>query len=70
MAVRTPSQLATRRRIETGIRLVAPFLDLLLAAGDRVSRVAGSDEADPEPPRHSLPPGGGPDSAPARTATI
>jgi len=40
MAVRSPTQLATRRRIEGAIRLAAPFLDLLLAAGDRVSRLA------------------------------
>jgi hypothetical protein len=40
MAVRSPSQLATRRRIEGAIRVAAPFLDLLLAAGDRVSRFA------------------------------
>jgi hypothetical protein len=76
MAIRTPSQRATRRRIEAGIRLAAPFLDLLLAAGDRVSRVAGRDEVDPDPPRHSLPPGeaarlgGGPDPPHPGTATI
>jgi hypothetical protein len=40
MAVRSPTQLANRRRIEGAIRLAAPFLDLLLAAGDRVSRLA------------------------------
>jgi hypothetical protein len=57
MAIRTPSQLATRRRIEAGIRLAAPLLDLLLAAGDRVSRVAGREEIEPDPPRHTLPAG-------------
>jgi hypothetical protein len=51
MAVRTPSQLAWRRRIEVGIRLAAPMLDLVLAVGDRVSRVAGRGEPEPEPPR-------------------
>jgi hypothetical protein len=51
MAVRTPSQLARRRRIEAGIRLAAPMLDLVLAVGDRVSRVAGRGEPEPEPPR-------------------
>ena len=51
MAVRTPSQLAWRRRIETGIGLAAPLLDLVLAVGDRVSRVAGRGEPEPEPPR-------------------
>jgi hypothetical protein len=42
----SPSQLAWRGRIEAGIRLAAPFLDLVLAAGDRVSRVVDRD--DPE----------------------
>lgn len=69
MAIRSPSQLANRRRIEAGLRLAAPALDLLLAAGDRVSRVAGRNQIDPEPPRRSLrsaartPPGGGPGRA-------
>jgi hypothetical protein len=69
MAVRSPRQLANRRRIESLIRLAAPALDLLLAAGDRVSRVAGRGEIEPEPSRRSLraevrtPLGGGPDHA-------
>jgi hypothetical protein len=33
-----------RRRIETAIRLLAPVLDLMLAAGDRVSRVLDREE--------------------------
>jgi hypothetical protein len=40
MANRTRSQRATRRRIEGALRVAAPFLDLLLAAGDRISRLA------------------------------
>ena len=69
MARRTPQQLATRRRIERGIALAAPFLDLVLAVGDRVSRVAGRDQIEPEPPRRRLdaesrtPLGGEPDRA-------
>ena len=51
MAHRTPEQLANRRRVETVIRLVAPALDLVLFAGERVSRVAGRNDPDPEPPR-------------------
>jgi hypothetical protein len=39
MAARSQTQLATRRRIEGALRLAAPFLDLLLAAGDRISRL-------------------------------
>jgi hypothetical protein len=56
--VRNPAQLARRRQVEAGLRLVAPFLDLLLAAGDRVSRVAGRNQIAPDPPRRTLPPGG------------
>jgi hypothetical protein len=51
VAHRTPGQLALRRRIESVIRLAAPVLDLVLFAGERVSRVAGRNEVDPEPPR-------------------
>jgi hypothetical protein len=40
-----------RRRIERLIRLVAPVLDVVLFAGERVSRVAGRNEIDPDPPR-------------------
>ena len=51
MAHRTAAQLARRRRIERLIGLAAPALDVLLFAGDRVSRVAGRNQLDPEPPR-------------------
>jgi hypothetical protein len=51
VAQRSPSQLVLRRRVEGLISLVAPALDLLLYAGDRVSRVAGRNEVGPEPPR-------------------
>jgi len=37
--------------METLIGVAAPLLDLLLFAGDRVSRVAGRNDIDPEPPR-------------------
>jgi hypothetical protein len=40
-----------RGRVETLIGVVAPLLDLMLVAGDRVSRVAGRNDIDPEPPR-------------------
>jgi hypothetical protein len=52
----TRAQLARRRRIERLIGLAAPALDLLLYAGDRVSRVAGRHEIPPEPARRTLPP--------------
>jgi hypothetical protein len=40
MANRSSTQRAARRRIEGALRLAAPFLDLVLAAGDRISRLA------------------------------
>ena len=52
MAPPSPTQLQWRRRIEAALRVVAPALDLLLAAGDRVSRAV--DRGDGE--RDSLPP--------------
>ena len=54
MAVLTPSQRALRRRFETVIGAAAPALDLVLFAADRVSRVVGRDQIDPEPPRRLL----------------
>ena len=37
--------------METLIGLVAPLLDVVLYAGDRVARVAGRNDIDPDPPR-------------------
>ena len=54
MAALTPAQRVRRRRIESVIAAVAPALDLLLFAGDRVSRIVGRDQLDPEPPRRTL----------------
>lgn len=51
MAHRTPGQLTLQRRIESLIRLAAPALDVVLFAGEQVSRVAGRNQIDPEPPR-------------------
>lgn len=36
----TPAQQRNRERVETVIGVAAPFLDLLLAVGDRISRIA------------------------------
>lgn len=47
MADLTPSQIVWRERVEGLIGLAAPALDLLLAVGDRVSRIA-----EPEDPEH------------------
>ena len=70
MAYRTAGQLANRRRVERAIALAAPLLDVLLYAGDRVSRVAGRNDVDPEPPRIGRRPArtplGGPTGVPDR----
>jgi hypothetical protein len=40
----TPQQLRRRARFETVIGLAAPVLDLVLVAGERVSRIIGPDD--------------------------
>jgi hypothetical protein len=55
----TPDQLRTRRRIEGVIRLMSPMLDLVLAVGERVSKVVEPEDSEYYPPRvtrHSEPP--------------
>jgi hypothetical protein len=47
----TPDQVRTRRRVEGVIRLMAPALDLVLAIGDRVSRIVERDDVEYYPPR-------------------
>jgi hypothetical protein len=49
----TPDQLRTRRRVESVIRVIAPALDLVLAAGDRISRVVEREDVDYYPPQVS-----------------
>lgn len=44
MAQLSSSQVLWRGRIEAGLRIAAPVLDLLLAAGDRLSRVVDREE--------------------------
>ena len=60
MAPLTPDQLRTRERVEGVIRLMAPALDLVLAAGDRLSRLVESEDHEFYPPRpahgHAGPP--------------
>lgn len=51
MAALTPGQLRTRRRVEGVIRVMAPALDLVLAAGERLSRVVERDDVEYYPPR-------------------
>jgi len=51
MAPLTADQLRTRRRVESVIRVIAPALDLVLAAGDRISRVVEPEDVEYYPPR-------------------
>ena len=58
MAPLTPGQLRTRARVEGLIRLMAPALDLVLAVGERASRLVEREDAEYYPPRvtHDQPP--------------
>ena len=51
MATLTPEQRRTRERVETVIRIAAPALTLLLAAGDRLSRIVQPEDHEYYPPR-------------------
>ena len=51
MAPLTPDQLRTRQRIEGVIRLAAPALDLVLAVGERISKVVQPEDVEYYPPR-------------------
>lgn len=53
MAPLTPDELRTRERVETVIRLAAPALNLVLAIGERVSRVVEPEDHEYYPPRSS-----------------
>lgn len=44
MSPLTPQEQLRRKRLESLIALAAPALDLVLAVGDRVSRVVGPDD--------------------------
>ena len=50
----TPTQLAWRERIEAGLHVAEPFLNLVLASGDRISRWAGRDQPDTYAPARRL----------------
>ena len=54
MAALTPDQRRTRDRVESVIGLMAPALDLLLAVGDRVSRVVEREDSEYYPVRSRL----------------
>jgi hypothetical protein len=44
LAYETPQQRIRRERVERVIGFAAPVFDLVLAAGDRVSRIVGRDD--------------------------
>jgi hypothetical protein len=54
-----------RERFEAVIGLAAPFLDLVLAVGDRISRVAEPEDLEYYPVRSPESHAGDEDSAPA-----
>jgi hypothetical protein len=50
----TPEQRKTRERMETLIGLAAPALNLLLAVGDRLSRIVEPEDSEYYPVRSSI----------------
>jgi hypothetical protein len=51
VAQMTPGQLRTRQRVEGLIRLMSPALDVVLAVGERVSRIVEREDVEYYPPR-------------------
>ena len=51
MAQLTPEQRRTRARVETLIRVMSPFLNLVLATGERISRIVEPVDHEYYPPR-------------------
>jgi hypothetical protein len=54
MAPLTPDQLRTKARVESVIRLAAPVLNLVLAAGERLSKIVEPEDHEYYPPRSRL----------------
>lgn len=51
MAPLTPDQLRRRERIEGVIRLASPALNLVLAVGERISKIVEPEDHEYYPPR-------------------
>lgn len=51
MAPLTPDQLRRRERIESLIRVAAPALNLVLAVGERISKLVEPEDHEYYPPR-------------------
>jgi hypothetical protein len=65
MSALTPDQRRTRDRVETVIGLAAPALNLLLAFGERLSRVVEPEDSEYYPVRSSITEGEATDHPPA-----
>ena len=66
-----PDQQRRRDQFESVIRIAEPFLNVLLAAGDRLSRVVEPEDRDYYPPRSpNLPPPTAPEGADAAARRI
>jgi hypothetical protein len=51
MAPLTPDQRRTQARVESVIRIAAPALNLVLAVGERVSKLVEPEDHEYYPPR-------------------
>jgi hypothetical protein len=51
VAPMTPDQLRRREQVEGVIRLMAPALNLVLAVGERMSRIVEPEDTEYYPPR-------------------
>ncbi len=69
MAALTPEQRRKRDRVETLISLAAPALNLVLAFGDRMSRIVEPEDSEYYPVRSGLIEGESGDSRGDRPAT-
>ena len=47
----TPDQLRTRQRVEGLIKVMSPALDVVLAVGERISRIVEREDVEYYPPR-------------------
>jgi hypothetical protein len=54
VAALTPGQRRTRERVERVIALAAPALNLVLAAGERLSRIVEPEDSEYYPVRSGL----------------
>lgn len=59
MAPPSHNQVVWRGRIETMLRVAGPFLDLVLATGERISRAVDRDEIEAPAPSRTVPPANG-----------